>query len=585
MIGKNKLKPPKANLFIIFFLVLTACVGSVEYARSEDIQSGEEPGSQASRFEEESKRREKELQEKKIRKPQIEIPKEKEKPALPEVVKFILKDIFVTGATVFKPEKFRSIYESYLGREVNFRDLEFVANEIKGLYLKEGFVTTIVYIPQQDISAGRVEIKIVEGKIGEVKIEGNKWFSSSLLSRYFHSKEKEILDSSKIQKDLLRLDKNPDLEVRAVIEKGKEPGTTDIILKVEDKFPYHVGATVDNQGSRTVGKVRGSVIFRSTNLSGIFDTLYISQLKSKSSYGSFTSYSLPLDTYGTKLIFDYTYFYTNLKKEYKTSHIKGKSQICALHLLKELSLSDYSELGADVGVEIKSIHKRTAGSMTTNDQLRMPYIGFNLVKIDSFLGMGQTVFSPKFSFNIKDAFGSSEYNHPSASRSNTCGFFYKYEQALQRYQRMPWESRLLLSSDAQLTSSTLPSSEQFQLGGANSIRGYPEGDYLADIGISFSAEWVFPNYLLPKNYKLPHTKIPLRNQLEPVLFMDLGGGKILDEIATEDDHKFLMGIGAGLRFRFNDYISVKLDWAKHVGDDPEVGQGESTFHMSFQSEF
>jgi hemolysin activation/secretion protein len=576
----DELKELRLGIFVVFFLASLVYAG---FAEADSPPPGEDAGSQASRFKAESEREMKELQEEKIKKSEIELPKEKE-PIKKEGPTSLLKDVSVTGATVFRAEEFRSIYEPYLDNEIIFADLEIITGKIKEKYLEKGFVTTIVYMPQQDITSGSVEIRVVEGKLGDVKIEGNRHFSTGLIQRYFHTMKNEILSSIKLQKDLLRINKNPDLEVKAVIEKGKEPGTTDVILKVKDKLPHHFGFGMDNQGTRVVGKDRVTGLFRSTNLTGNNDSLYINELKSKSSFGSFASYTLPLDTYGTKIGFDYTYFYTDLKKEYESSNIIGKTHILVFRILKELGLSDYFQIDADMGIEIKSVHKRTSGSITTNDQLRMPYIKFDITKIDAFLGGGQTTFSPKFTFNIKDDLGSSSHDHPSASRNGTGGGFYKYEQALQRVQRMPFESRLSLNSQSQFTSDDLPSSEQFQLGGANSIRGYPEGDYICDTGTSLNIEWVFPMYLIPKECKLPRAEMPLKNQIQPALFVDIGAGKLNNDLPGETPHKYLAGAGGGFRIHFNNNMYVKLDWAKHIGDRQTQGMSESTFHMSIQFE-
>lgn len=141
-----------------------------------------------------------------------------------------------------------------------------------------------------------------------------------------------------------------------------------------------------------------------------------------------------------------------------------------------------------------------------------------------------------------------------------------------------------LSSQFQIASHSLPSSEQIQLGGVNSIRGYPEGDYLADTGGNLNVDWVFPMYLIPENWKLPNSNEQLRRQIEPVIFTDLGGGKLKSVLAGERRDKFMMGVGAGVRFRLYGKSYIRLDWANRVGDRPVQGNGNSTFHFTFQSE-
>lgn len=298
-------------------------------------------------------------------------------------------------------------------------------------------------------------------------------------------------------------------------------GSSDIILKVTEAFPHHLGLGINNQGTRLVGKYRETVYLRSTNISSINDSLFINPLLSTYSLGESVSYILPLDTYGRKLGLDFTHFTLKLGKEFKGLDITGKTTYFNPYLIWELALSERFKAEATLGMEIKSIKKKTGLQITTNDQVRLPYLAFDFVETDSFLGGGQTSFEPRFTLSTKHLFGASERNHPSASRAGTGGFFFKYEQDLRRIQRMPLESYLLLRSRLQTASYTLPSSEQLQLGGAYSIRGYPEGDYLADWGGLLNLEWLFPSYWIPKSWKLVSQDKPLRNLIEPVVFLDI----------------------------------------------------------------
>jgi len=254
------------------------------------------------------------------------------------------------------------------------------------------------------------------------------------------------------------------------------------------------------------------------------------------------------------------------------------------HVEQEIYLSDMFQIDADYGLEIKSIKRYSFGSKTTVDELRMPYVEYSFVRSDSFFGGGQTVFSPRFLFSAADFLGASSRGHAEASRQGTGGFFFLYEQSVSRIQRMPFESILSVRSQFQIASRTLPSSEQFQSGGANTVRGYPEGDYISDAGANLNVDWVFPMYLMPKDVKFPYADKPLRDQLQCVAFMDMGGGKVYTMMPSETKYKFLMGIGGGLRYNFNRNVSLRAEWAEAIGDKPFQGQGPSNFHLSFRFE-
>ncbi len=565
----------KTALFTFIFLFFV----TLELSFAQNIPSGESAGAQAERFKQKTEEEQKAVQ-KKVEKPQIEIKEKEEKPQAP-LLKFTLKEIKITGVTIFKAQDFKPLYQSYLNQEVSQADLEKVIQGIKDKYKEKGYFTVIAYLPEQDVKEGVVEIRVVEGKMGSLKIEGNKYFSNSLIEKYFHTKKNEVLNLNKIQRDILRLNQTSDLEVKTIISPGKEPETANVTLKVKDSFPWHVGFSEDNQGSRLTGKYRSSLYLRSSNATGNLDSFFVSTLYSGRSLGESLSYNIPVSSYGTKFGIDVTYFKDKLGQELKAFDINGVSQIYDPHLLWELYLDEIFQAYFRTGLEIRSITKKIDENLTASDQLRIPYFSFDLNRNDNY---GSTHLSPQFSFGTGDFLGASNRNHPTASRQGTGGFYFKYEQNASRTQRMPFESYAQLRSDIAVATHTLPSSEQIQIGGFNSVRGYPEGDYLADFGGYLQCDWYFPMYLIPKDYKLPRSQMPLRNQIEPVFFFDLGGGKLKKVITGEKHDKFLAGVGGGFRVRLNNKFFLRLEWAEHIGDRPTSGSGPSTFYLTFQSE-
>ena len=570
---------------VIFSLIFLCSLAFALPALADPLPPSSQAGVEESRTQGELEMQKKMLEKKKKVTAPIEIEKEKPKEAPPAGPAFMLKEVVITGNTVFTSDELKPFYEPFLNKEVTFADLDAAVEKIKTKYKEKGYLTTMVFIPEQDVTGGKVGITVVEGRLGEVKVEGGGgWFSKNLIQRYIHTKKNDVLNIFSLQRDLLRLNQNSDLEVKSVISAGKEPGTTDLVLTVVDKWPYHFGTSVDTQGSRLTGKYRNSLSFRNSNLSGHFDSLFFTTIISALSQGTFASYTVPVDTRGTKVGFDAAVFTNQLGMEYKGADITGETQVYTPRVSGEIYLSDDFQVNTDAGLEIKSNKKYVIGSVTSDDQLRLPYVGFDISKMDTLFGGGQTSFSPKFVFSTAHFLGASKSGHPTASRDGTGGFFFKYEQGLSRTQRMPFESYLSLRTQFQVTSNSLPSSEQFQLGGANSIRGYPEGEYICDFGGQLNADWVFPMYIIPKSWVLPGTDTPLRQQLQPILFVDVGGGKILKVQPGEHKHRFLMGLGGGIKYQYNRNIFLRLEWAEAIGDRITPNQGPSSYNLSIQYE-
>ena len=548
------------------------------------IPSGSNPEAQVNRFQDESELQKKRLERKKPKPPEIEMKKEAEKPAVEAGPSFVLKSVKVTGSTLFKAEDFRPAYEPYIGKQVTLQDIEVIADKVKAEYKKRGYLTTNVYVPEQDIAGGEVEIRVLEGTVGEINIEGNKWFSKNLIRSYFHTKKNEILNVYKLGRDLLRLGQNSDLEVKAVLSAGKEPGSSDITLVAKERFPYHAGAAFDNQGSLLVGKERTSISFRSPNFLGHNDSLYFNTVESTFTQGNFASYSYPIDTYGTRVGLDAVVFTSKLGRELKAFDITSNTQVYTPKIAAEMALSEDFQAGAETGIAIKSMKKWVQNIKSSDDELRIPYVTLSFSKIDSLFGGGQTSLVTKFDFSTSRFLGASGYNHPSIGRPGTCGFFFRYEQILSRVQRMPFDSYLSVRTQFVNATHTLPSSEQMQFGGANYTRGYPEGDFIADYGANMNVDWVFPLPFVPKEFKLPYSETPLRHQIEPVVFLDMGGGKLKKVGTGEKARKFLMGVGGGLRVQINRNLYMRLEWAERIGDRPTPSSAPSNFHLVIQGE-
>ena len=567
----------KLKKTILFFLLILL---PLVLAFAADPPVGSSPAAQGQRYEEDVRLGEEKLQKKKVKKPQVDV-QEEEKPTAPSI-SFVLKDIKVTGVTILKDKELKPLYQQYLDKQVSQAEIESVMNKIKAAYIKKGYLTVIVFLPEQDINDGVLEIRVVEGKMGDLVIEGNKNFSEKLISKYIHLRKNELLNFKVLERDLLRLNQTSDLEVKAALTAGKEPQTSDITLKVSDSRPWHIGFTEDSQGTRLSGKYRTSIYLRSSNLTGNLDSLFLNALYSGNSSGQALTYVLPFDTQGTKFGIEVVNFESRLGKEYKSQNISGTTLIYNPYMNFELILNERFQVNANLGLDIKSIQKKTNGTRTSDDQLRMPYFGFSIIETDI---SGETDFTPNFTFSPPGFLGASKKNHPSASRAGTGGFFFNYNQGLNRTQRMPWDSYISMRSQFQIPTHTLPSSEQIQIGGFNSVRGYAEGDYLADLGGFMRTDWFFPMYLIPKDWKLADSATPLRNRIEPILFADVGGGKLKKTLSGEQHDKFLAGVGGGLRVRLYKKSVVILEWAKYVGDVPASGNGPATFNFIFQAEY
>ncbi len=495
-------------------------------------------------------------------------------------VRFVLKSVKVTGSESISAAELEAIYTGSLNKEVSLKELKRIAKSIKQEYRNRGFIAAYVYLPPQNVTSGAVEIAVIEGKIGQVEIAGNKWFSTKLIKRMLDIDTSNILYFEDLRKGLNFLNKHRDIKAKAVLKPGKEVKTTDLQLNVTDKFPVHLSTDVNNLGTDNTGKTRWGIGATHTNLLGLMDELSGRFQIGSNSWATGANYSVPLNSYQTALALSYSHSSVDLGGDFKALDVKGRSNTYGVSLIQPFLDSKHFNAGTNVGFDFKSVRNEVLGRKAGVDELRILNLGLNLEENDSY---GRTILPQTFHVGFADFLGASGKVEPAATRAGTGGQFFIYRSSLLRYTRLPAGMILANRGNLQLTDDALPPSEQIRLGGAYSIRGYQEGEYLADSGAYLANEIYIPSYFFPKDWKLPYSSKPLRNQIMGVGFFDFGGGSLRKPQNTESDDRFLVGIGGGVRIELFDRVYARFQWGAPIGSNPNDGT-KGTFYYGISSD-
>ena len=107
-----------------------------------------------------------------------------EQPPLPELPgKVLIREIIVTGTTVFSEKEIEDIVLPYKNKKLDLSQIKGIARLITDVYHQQGYITSGAYISQIKIEQGILEIKVTEGLIGEISIEGNRYSKADVLKR------------------------------------------------------------------------------------------------------------------------------------------------------------------------------------------------------------------------------------------------------------------------------------------------------------------------------------------------------------------------------------------------------------------
>ncbi len=539
--------------------LLVSSAGPFLFAAQTSAPSGTEAGPEELRF----RRRGKLLEPPERVIPTIEdqAPPFLQPPFGPEDRKFFVRTIHVEGNVLIPDEAVRKIASPYENRTLTLSELRALAQELTRWLRGHEYVTSLVYIPPQEVTDGVVTIQVLEGRIGEIRVEGTKYTNPATITSRMRAKPGALLRYTVLQRDLSRLGAVPDRRVMAVLVAGQTTGTTDIVVRIEDRLPMHAGYFLHNAGTKLTGRLRQGAIVGHNNLTGHDDQLVVRTEFSERSdfFGVTASYLLPLGASGGTLSVDVSHADVDLGRHFRQSNVVGNANVIGVNWAHPLINAERWELEWVTGFDWKRVRSRETGIDRGKDDLRVLRIGPNLLEQDR---MGRSILTSEVGIGFDGFLGGSHKVDSAASRANTGGQFTRVNLAGGRLQNLPGGFQVLARGATQFTSRRLPPSETILLGGKDTVRGYPEGEILGDYGYSGTTELRYP-ITMPGN--------AIKSKLTLVGFVDGGAAFLRKPVTGEAKHKRLVGLGLGVRWSVNAYTNALVDVGWPVGNDSSEG--------------
>jgi hemolysin activation/secretion protein len=515
------------------------------------------------------------------KKPQVieEEPAEKKKKGK----KFFVRKIKLTGVESIDPEVLKPVIEKYEHRENTVSDLKVLSRRISREYLKYGIIAACV-VPPQEAKEGVFTLQVVESHMGELKIEDMPFFSKDIIRNYWTIEKGEVLNYNEMSRILQLLNKNPDLDVNATLHAGDDPETTDVLVRTKAHFPIHFTANFDNEGSPSTGKERKTFGFKHNNFLFVGDTLIYGYTYGTSFSGNYVYHRVPITNIGTSIMYGGSLFKAAPRKEYSVLGLSSRSVNGSIFAYQDLFVKDLYLGNIYTGFEAKDKTVKQISGTTTRDRLRIIRVGGDFI-FDLFGGV--TYMSPELSQGINGLGARRKHmtgvddTPTSRDAENT---FTKFNFQMTHTQPLPWLGmRTRLNFESQLASEKLSTQEEMFLGGIDSVRGYPSGDFLADDAFQSNVELHVPAFFLPSYMKLPFDDKPMSQRWTGLVFFDYAHGerRSVDAATNERKKVDFASFGAGMKIRLYDQVTFRLEWGIPTGPTgPITETGKSRFHFS-----
>jgi hemolysin activation/secretion protein len=485
--------------------------------------------------------------------------------------KTLIARIQVEGTTLLSAEEIKKVTSLYEGKELSLADFREVADKISDLYRRKGYVTSSAFIRPQKIENNTLIVSTVEGRVGNVSVTGNKWFKTKLLLKYIALNPNEMFNYDVLRQNILRMNEHPDVNGRVVLSRGEAPGATNVDVQVKERRPFHATLGYNNYNSKYLDRNKYSAELKSTNFLGFGDILSgeVQAGDNDRYYLGSARYLFPLNPLSS-VGFYYLHVNQSLGRSLEASDIEGEGDLMNVYFSHRLIDSENFVLTVNPGFEYKNIGNTVAGTVSGQDDTRVARLGFDLDMTDAW--RARTILTQEFDYGIPDFMGGSEARDQEMSRPGAAGEFFRTVTNVARIQPMPLSTVLLLKGAGQFTNNTLPSSEQFQVGGYYTVRGYPVSELSGDKGYTLSAELYTPIYFIPKIWRVPHAKATWRDALSFVTFFDYGNASNNSPRTGELKSETIYSAGAGLRFNLTGQAYVSFDYGWALGQEASDGK-------------
>ncbi|NBR84079.1 MAG: helix-turn-helix domain-containing protein [Proteobacteria bacterium] len=146
----------------------------------------------------------------------------------------------VAGNTLLPPEKIANLLTNFIGPAVTVEQVLLAQKTLNLAYRREGYVTVSTALPPQKITNGVVYLQVTEGRLVEINVSGNRYFSSNNVMAALPSlRTNQFIQLQWFNPELDRANLNQDRQIYPEIVPGPEPGTSSLMLKVKDHLPLH----------------------------------------------------------------------------------------------------------------------------------------------------------------------------------------------------------------------------------------------------------------------------------------------------------------------------------------------------------
>lgn len=500
-----------------------------------------------------------------------------------EEVRFDIRGFDVVGNTILATEKIEASLRAFVGSGKTAEDVEKARDALEKTYHKAGYPTVLVNIPEQTIDEGIIRLQVIESKVGNIRVTGNRYFTmEKILGGLPSFRSGEVIYVPAVQRELNAINRSPDLKVSPILSPGRERGTVDVELKVEDRLPLHGSLELSNRSTHDTTDLRLNALLR-------YDNLWQGEHSASLQYQTSPedrdevqvaagSYVLPSPLNRDHILALYGVWSDSDTAFGEGFQVIGKGQLIGARYVTPLRGYGLYEHNLTVGLDYKDFDETTGfedGSQVSSTPATYLPISFSYSA-----SAPDTSGVTRFSAAVNIAFRGlvTDREEFEEKRYQARGNYLYITAGIERTQKLPARMGLFLKLDGQVADQPLISNEQYSAGGMKSVRGYKESEVLGDHAIHGTVELIGPD--LADAFEFSR-----KAGIIPYLFYDFASVKTIDPLPGQDRYETLQGTGGGIRGQLTRHLEYEGVLGYSLSETDRTKEGEIRSHFVVKVQF
>lgn len=489
-------------------------------------------------------------------KPQAQVEKAAEPVPQVSEVKFKLTDVEIDARELkVDAAALEAMVAPCVGREMTLTELNTALARVTAYCRSHGYPASAAYLPAQDSKDGKITVKVIPGRYGEIKLDNHSRLKDKVARQLLRGLQPgSIIRSSKLETALYSISDVSGTRAVGVLAPGKAFGTSDVTVRIEDGKPTNTVLYAENYGAKSSGRYRYGLQHTVYDVGGTGGRLGLGTLISNSHmHNYYANYEMPVGRGGSTLGLGLSQMDYKLGGAMRNWGANGKADTVSLfgsdpfYHLHDAALKlnyglDYRRLEDDIdkyqGYADSKKHSVSA-HVGVEGSAQLPKTALSY---DATLTAGHLTLGSEFS-RIRD------------ETAHTAGTYTKLSVDGTVVRSLGHSADVLVKAAGQMASRNLDGSEQIYLGGANAVRAYPQGEGSGDVGLLGTAE-----------VRL-YTNVP---GLVLSTYLDAGHVRLSHD--GSDGSETLKGWGLAASYtRPGDWFA-RLDYARRIGESKYLSE-------------